>query len=295
MTFVPEISCADDALEAAGKILRGRISQIFDLREAVIESEDIEAVHDMRVATRRMRSALRDLKPFADPESLRKLVDNLKSLANTLGTARDLDVAIVGLRSLNEKSDDPAIRHGIEQMIADRVHRREEIQPTLVECVSEVSLTNLLLSFNGVFLDPAEKPCRASFEKAGRRAIERAIREFNGLSDSLYKPTQVDRLHQLRIAAKRLRYAIEFFGVCWGKKLKRFAKEVAEMQTFLGELHDADVWIEKLDREPHDELNRWLFLEHFKARTGYHRSAFELWRNWQRKGFITRLEKLIGN
>jgi CHAD domain-containing protein len=293
MTIELKIDRADDALETAGKILRGRVSQIFELREAVIEARDIEAVHEMRVATRRMRSALRDLKSFADPESLGKLVDNLKFLAGTLGTARDLDVAIVALHSLSGKSDDPAVRAGIEQMIADRRSRRNKIQPTLVESVSEVSLVNLLLSFNGVFLDPNEKPCRASFVNAGRKAIERAIDEFDELSDSLYKPTQVERLHQLRIAAKRLRYAIEFFGPCWGKSVKPFAKQIAEMQTFLGELHDADVWIENLNRAPHDELNRWLISEHFKTRTADHRRAFDLWQRWRRDGLVRKLRKLI--
>ena len=47
---------------------------------------------------------------------------------------------------------------------------------------------------------------------------------------------------EMRIAAKRLRYAIELFTVCWGARIAPFAEEIAEMQSFLGEVHDANGW-----------------------------------------------------
>ncbi len=288
-----QINCADDALETAGTILRGRIAQIFELRDAVIESDDIEAVHDMRVVTRRIRSAMRDLNPLIDRDYFADFVSRLKSLADSLGEARDLDVSIVALTTMAEKTDEPTVRDGIASLIEDRRRQRNAVQPPLVESISSTALTDLLISFNGVFTNPAATVANISFGQAGGKAVERSIADFNALSDSLYKPSQVERLHQLRIAAKRLRYAVEFFGVCWGKRVKPFAKEVAAMQTFLGELHDADIWIEKLNREPHDHLNRWLMAEFFKIRTLNHRGAFELWGNWRSDNLIRGLRKLV--
>lgn len=285
----------NDALEVAGAILRVRLGEIFDLREAVIRADDIEAVHDMRVITRRMRSALRDLRKLIETEPLAALSGNLKSLADLLGEARDNDVAIVGLRQFQSHSREAVVRDGIGELIAERSEHRSAVQPKLIAAVSEVELTHILESFNDVFFDPIKRRpgSEISFAEAGRRAVGRAIEEFIDLSDSLSKPSEAERLHQLRIAAKRLRYAIEFFGGCWGRKLKPFAKQVAAMQTLLGDVHDADVWITNLDSRPHDRANRWLIAEFFKRRSQNHRDAFELWSDWRESGLIKKLRRLI--
>ena len=283
----------EDALEMAGTILRGRIAQIFELREAVIAAEDIEAVHDMRVATRRMRSALRDLRKFiAKTDSLLKLSSNLKTLAGILGEARDLDVAIAALREFAEAAPDSTVRTGITAMIDERMLNRSAVQPRIVEAVSEVALVNLLASFNAVFLGPPHES-RATFRAAGRRAIRRALDEFLDLSECLYDPSETVRLHELRIAAKRLRYAIEFFGQCWGKRLRTAAKDVAAMQGFLGDLHDADVWLAGLEASEHDQANRWLMLEFQRRRIENHRAAFTLWSNWRDSGLVRRIRRTI--
>jgi CHAD domain-containing protein len=288
------IDCREDALATAGRLLRERLGQIFELRPAVIKSEDIEAVHDMRVVTRRMRSALRDLRPLIKKAPLGDLVTHLKLLADTLGEARDLDVAIVALEGLGEQSADTEIRDGIERLTAVRRERRATIQPALVGHLALEELDQLVKTFNTVFDDAeSRREPVPDFREAGAAAIEKAIGEFLVLSDSLYRPSDAERLHRLRIAAKRLRYAIEFFGHCWGKSLKPFAREVAEMQGFLGELHDADVWIDQLAGEEQDHATRWLMSEFFRVRTTNHRGAFELWCGWDDANFIRRLRKQI--
>ena len=61
------------------------------------------------------------------------------------------------------------------------------------------------------------------------------------LGESLYHPFQFKELHKMRIATKRLRYAVELFTACWGESMTPFAEEIAEMQSYLGEAHDCDV------------------------------------------------------
>ncbi len=284
-----------DALESAGMLLRARLTEIFELRDAVIKADDIEAVHDMRVMTRRIRSALRDLRKLIDAQVLNNLSVNLRSLASVLGEARDDDVAIVALLEFHAKSDDAEIRSGIDVLIAERSARRTSVQPRLVEALTEVELAKLLESFNAAFFDPSNRRpnSQIAFAEAGRRAIEKGIEEFIDLADSLAKPTETERLHMLRIAAKRLRYSMEFFGICWGNRLRSFAKKVAEMQTFLGEVHDADVWIENLDSRDHDKTSRWLKTEFFRIRTRNHREAFELWSDWREAGLIKKIRRTI--
>lgn len=296
MSFEPEIDRAMDALEAAGTLLRGRLGQIFDLRGAVIRSDDIEDVHQMRVATRRLRSALRDLKPLVNKPALDNLVSHLKGLADALGEARDDDVAIVGLELKRDHADDEAVREGIDSMIDGRRKRRADVQPSIVRNISEPLLAELLASFNGVFLDPSARRItdQVRFDDFGRTAIKKSIDEFVELSRALANPSDAPALHRLRIAAKRLRYALEFFGVCWGKKLKPYAKQIAEMQTFLGELHDADVWIEQLSHFREEPAAAWLIAEFKQIREQNYRGAFVLWIEWRRARFLRKVERVIG-
>ena len=59
-------------------------------------------------------------------------------------------------------------------------------------------------------------------------------------------PDRISELHAMRIAAKRLRYCLEIFDELYGGRLKVFVKQVKQVQTLLGDIHDADAWIEIL-------------------------------------------------
>ena len=138
--------------------------------------------------------------------------------------------------------------------------------------------------------------------------IKQRLKDFNAASRCLYSPYEVQDHHKLRILAKRLRYSIELFSVCWGKELAASAKDIAEMQTSLGELHDCDVWIEDLGTrlkrtarkaapDP-DELKMragatWL-LKHFATeRMEHYRAALARWEHWQSDGFVEQLTRLL--
>ena len=93
------LDCNANALEWAAKTLRVRFEEVLELRGATLHSEGIEGVHDMRVATRRLRSALRDFAHLMKKKSLKKISKDIKQIADTLGAARDQDVAIVALEN----------------------------------------------------------------------------------------------------------------------------------------------------------------------------------------------------
>ncbi len=67
------LDCSDDVLTWANKVLRVRFEEILEKRDAALHSEDIEGVHDMRVATRRLRSALHDFAPLMKKKPLKKI------------------------------------------------------------------------------------------------------------------------------------------------------------------------------------------------------------------------------
>lgn len=145
-----------------------------------------------------------------------------------------------------------------------------------------------------------------SFNEAGREAVAASLEDLCDLGASLYAPFDIERLHEMRIAAKRLRYAVELFTACWGEKIAPFAEEIAEMQTFLGEVHDCDVWLEDLGERlrpnrsrngsangSERQANARLMSEFVKTRTKNYRTALRLWSDWEANDFTGRIRTII--
>jgi hypothetical protein len=136
-----------------------------------------------------------------------------------------------------------------------------------------------------------------------RAIILDRLKELEKLSNGLFRPFEVENLHEMRIAAKRLRYAIELFQQCWGRSIATYAKRTARLQTALGDVHDCDVWIEsfgneinKARKQKHDEHLRafvWLLSHCVKLRTKHVRKAFDLWRDWEAEDAGGKLRTLL--
>lgn len=299
-------------------VLCARLDEMCALRASALDWSDLEGVHDMRVASRRLRSALRDFKPYLRQRKLRSAADELKSVADALGAVRDQDVAIMALEQLQEEA--PAeIKAGIAALTDERRREREAARAAIVEAIAEEKLAQLQTDFAAA-LEGATKPrghrqkkkksaAGLSFRDVGREIILARLAELRELNACLYQPFATDALHRMRIAAKRLRYAMELFAVCWGNTLTEHAAEVAELQTSLGELHDCDVWIEgfgQMLREPQaqgDEDNLqenendaqqrraavWLLRHFAKARMKHFGNALARWSGWESSDFFTRL------
>src|SRR5207244_1905243 len=136
----------------------------------------------------------------------------------------------------------------------------------------------------------------ASFGSVGIEVINARLKELRAASRHIFFPFEIKELHELRILAKRLRYAVELFETCWEKEMDGSAKEIALLQTSLGELHDCDVWIEDLGRrlrsaarrdrnEPDNIRTRaactWLLRHFTKERTEHYRDALGRWQEWE--------------
>ena len=324
MARAEEIEALDcDAGVHAGAllVLRNRLQEMCALRAVALDFTDIEGVHDMRVASRRLRSALRDFAPFLRRKAVPQR--RLKALADALGFVRDEDVAIQALEALKAKASEH-IAAGLEQLTDERRWRRERARASLERMLN----TDTLAAMQEKYLDRFERAMRsdidtganaqerksqaAGFRHAGREIILARSKELQDLSSSLYHPFETRRLHRMRIAAKRLRYAIELFSSCWGAALSEIAREIALLQSSLGELHDCDVWIaelgERLDpraREKRAEVKSvveqsharqaavWLIGHFVKEREKHFRAALTRWHKWETVAFDERLAKSL--
>lgn len=302
------LNCQDNALEWATEVLRVRFEEVQDLRGAALDFTNIEGVHQMRVATRRLRSALNDFAPLMDKRPLKRVRKDLKRLADALGTVRDEDVAIAALDKLQASALTPEIGKGIETLVAERRVQREEKQMDLMEALAISNMANLQETFT-LAVEEAVRGKKAAqgemtFTEAGSEAVGESLQEFLDAGAALYNPFAIEELHELRIKAKRLRYAIELFTACWGEEIAPFAEQIAEMQSHLGELHDCDVWIENLSKlltkRKNNFINKderqasiWLLSEFTKRRSKNYRAALKLWSEWQTSNFVQDLQTLL--
>jgi CHAD domain-containing protein len=114
---VKGITPASTYRDAAGRTILTRWREMMSYRDGTLAGEDIEELHDMRVSSRRLRAAMDAFAGAFPDASFRRNLKVVKRVTDTLGAARDLDVAIEHLRELAEAMDD-ADRPGVEGLIA---------------------------------------------------------------------------------------------------------------------------------------------------------------------------------
>jgi CHAD domain-containing protein len=131
---VRNLSCDEPFRSAAGKILWTRFDEMMSLREAALAGKDIEGVHDMRVASRRLRAALEAFRDVFPKSQFRPMLRDVKRLADALGTVRDLDVMLQRLQSDAQGRPEPeelVLREMAEEMQTQRTLARRELKATI--------------------------------------------------------------------------------------------------------------------------------------------------------------------
>ena len=139
---IPGLSASESYGEAAAKVVSTRAEELAEQARGVLDTNDIERVHDMRVATRRLRAALEVFEPCFSRKQHARALEAVKELADGLGERRDRDVAIATLRAFNEKMPAPD-RRGIESLIATLREEQFEANLELAPLVDDGSLGEL--------------------------------------------------------------------------------------------------------------------------------------------------------
>jgi CHAD domain-containing protein len=279
---------------------------LYGFHELALDWTDPEGVHSMRVASRRLRSALRDFTPYLRKRALSGVLKELKDIADALGEVRDQDVAIMALEKIVHHAPtklSPALHEfiGARREIRDRA--REELKATLEQTELKQLESAFIASVDEATAtrDPV-KP-QITFQEMSRVVILGRLKELEKLSVGLFQPFEIETLHDMRIAAKRLRYAIELFQQCWRRSIAGYAKRTARIQTALGEVHDCDVWMESVGREilrarKQKQPDRvaalmWLLSYLVKLRTKHLRDAFARWGDWETQEVSGKLREIL--
>jgi len=230
---------------AAGAVVRRAIAasvqRLFRHDPGVRVGEDMEAVHQARVATRRLRSDLRTFAPLLDQAWSEALREELSWVAAELGTVRDGQVLLARLRQTAAQLP-PLDAAPLGEVIAELAAEVDAECAKLLDGMREERYLTLLddlvdAAANPVLADGAER--RAT--DALPRLVARPWRRLARARRALDRPPLDDQLHQLRIMAKRVRYASEAVAPVVGKQAAALAAAAAGLQEVLGDFHDAIV------------------------------------------------------
>ncbi|MEJ7615921.1 MAG: CHAD domain-containing protein [Pyrinomonadaceae bacterium] len=304
---IENLNCQANAADGAQLVIETRFAEMWTLRAGALEWADPEGVHGMRVASRRLRSALEDFRAHLPQLHLKKLQKNARTIAAALGRVRDLDVGIDALEALRDEAA-PEVKAGIEQIVGDRKLKRESYREELRLAIGPEAAQQSHQRFARVrekwptAMDQSSSS--ASFADVGREVIIKRSEDLRRLGASLYRPFETSPLHEMRIMAKRLRYAVELFSPCWPQALEASMEAIARLQADLGDLHDCDEWISEFGRELRyrqrfsaewSEAAAWLLATFTKKRGKSYTASLMLWEEWQRRGFFADLTAIISS
>jgi CHAD domain-containing protein len=143
--------------EAAARTIAVRTQEVFEHASGVLDTSDIERVHDMRVATRRLRAALEVFEPCFPKRELKRALRDVKRLADALGTRRDPDVALAAVEAIAAKLGS-AERDGIQsfedELRAHQANGNRELELVLAETI-ETQLESRLIALAELARVPA--------------------------------------------------------------------------------------------------------------------------------------------
>jgi CHAD domain-containing protein len=137
-----ELDCGGSFAEAAARAIEVRAAEVFARADGGLDLGEVEHVHDMRVATRRLRAALEVFRPCFPRKRHRKALKRVKALADALGERRDLDVEIEALQGLAGEVPEPR-REAIAALVEERRERQSEANEALAPYVASKRLKKL--------------------------------------------------------------------------------------------------------------------------------------------------------
>jgi CHAD domain-containing protein len=242
----PGILPTDSMSEAGRKVIAVHFERMLAFEPAVRAGQDVEAVHDMRVATRRLRAAFQLFGAHYTEKTRSRLLPGLRRTARALGRARDLDVFLQNVQ-LYLAALPAARQHEVDLIVEHWSAERQRAHETLLDFLDGKRYADLVDNLRA-FAGTPNKGSRDTEDQALSRvdySVPRLIYTYyealRAFEPMLLNTPQIETLHALRLEAKRLRYTLEFFREVLGEDAAGVITAAVKVQDHLGALHDADV------------------------------------------------------
>jgi CHAD domain-containing protein len=241
--------------ETIAAVLRNCLAHFLGNLPTLESGDKIAAVHQMRVAMRRLRSALKLFVHVAPCSEFEALAEESKRIATVLGGARDWDVFVERLTTgpLGRFSASP----GFGALLAAAEGKADEGHAEVDRLAADKAVARFVLRVERM---AASRGWRDGADESALTALEAPIEEFaRGRLDALraklkhsgrhFRSMAPEKRHALRIAMKHMRYATEFFGALFPdpSAAEHYAEKAAALQEQLGALNDAVIEMRLID------------------------------------------------
>jgi len=249
----PGVRADEPMAEAGRKILRLHFERMTANEDGAREGTDIEALHDMRVATRRQRAAVRIVAPYFKRKAIRSFQDELRTLARHLGAVRDLDVLIEAAQSFQSSLNKEAAE-AFQPLLDEWNRQRNFARETLLNYLNSGEYRAFTEKYE-TFLSQAGAGVKETVApESPKPALVRHIlpteiwTHYGNLRayETVLDWASLETIHALRIEGKRLRYLLEFFAEALDPAAGEAIEMMVALQDHIGELHDTDVTINLL-------------------------------------------------
>jgi CHAD domain-containing protein len=269
------MTCDESWLLLGADFLSEQVRIISEHLRGARRARQNEPVHQARVASRRFRAALEMFGDCFPAEQARPWRKSMRRLRRSLGPARDTDVQIESVAAAQKAlaaPRDKSLHPGVQRLLLRLRQRRKAFQQDVILAIDRLERARVLSEIAAA----TEHACQtlrsrgvviqapAAFLRAEREILRR-VEELLAWQDCLADEKAKDSHHQMRIAAKRLRYTVEISQPLYDGAMAAPVEAVKELQTLLGDIHDCDVWDEQLDSFEEEERER--------ARAFYGRAA----------------------
>jgi inorganic triphosphatase YgiF len=261
--------------------------------------DDPEGVHDVRVAVRRLRSALALLEdaPEFDADDLKRWRKRLKNLAAALGAVRDLDVQLGRLSAYRDAHLE--LYDGLQPIWDEMTHERDQARGEMLDALDNDKIRDALRTLHGFATEQADERSDEEPILVRHFAGGAVWRRYEGvLRYECQSPTEsAPVLHEIRIACKRQRYALEMFAHAFGSKVDPLIALLVTMQDCLGAHQDCVVargYLERSQAEVSDQRALTAYDEALESEQIALRAQFQrLWAQLSGKAFRRDLAALI--
>lgn len=279
----PNLDPDQDFRSAMQRLIAARWVDVWKLAPRVLKSNDPEHVHELRVASRRLRAAMDVGQDCFPPRGYRPLHRVARRITAVTGEIRDCDVQLNALRDLRKQATKPE-RIGVAHLVKIIESRRDAARTDMERFLNKLGDENVKRETRRLFssshecnmdtsgsapgrIEPvAHKTHGATLDRSSGRRVPaldpdasldtnaRLVLGARGASlfdcaGAIPDPARVDELHQARIAAKRLRYTIELFPEVFGDDGLRVIEQIRLFQEDVGQVHDLDVRIQLIAGE----------------------------------------------
>jgi CHAD domain-containing protein len=237
----------------------GRLLPLIDVISTecagVRANNDIEHIHRMRVASRRLRAALPLFSSCFSEKDFRHWMHEIKKITRALGDARDTDVQVAFLKKYLKARAVPVPAHPddpVAALLSQLQKRRGLLQQEVISVLDELEKTQVLSGMRAACPVPAAAGRGRKRERyfgtlpVAADRIGTRLAGLDRFEPFVHNPDAVFEHHAMRIAAKKLRYTLEIYAPLYRRGFEKPIARVKRLQDLLGDIHDCDVWIEQM-------------------------------------------------